>query len=880
MGVATAQALYEDKDFSRDLVEELLRRGGVINGNNIQKIECPKCNKREAFSFVDSPFTIHCPRDNKCGEKTHMTDLVPELFNNWPELYPPTQADPNATARAYLKSRGLDPTRFRFEQGIWKERGHSIPTVTFECSWTASRWHRLIDILKGIEGKARWDKDDGNAYQGQAWFASGEIDENKMLWIVEGIFEALSIGQGLGFQAAATFSASHVPTNFYEKLSRKQPICIALNSDTAGEEGTFKHFRILKEMGFENVKVAQPPDGKDWNDLLRLGQFRQERREQTLKDAMWRGKLLLAGCIEDYRKVFEERFKSKDGYYHGLLVFKGETYFCDTREEGSGSNRQKVAVTQKILNAEIRRAFTQISEEKQFNPEHRDFLKITKVGSRQPRIIELSAAELVNPTKLKESLKSKANVLLIEASQKVVNAVVLQLEKDKAPNVRLVERLGYDKKSDCFVFGKFLYDKNGKRHQANTDGFFAKQGLVCQTDEDLIEHYELIDLKKVISLIRRIYGNQGLMVLAFFVATLLKSDCISRKSAFPHLSLSGLKGSGKTTLIDFCNQAGFQLWTGINASRSSTPKGLSRALHHRHSLVIPYNESNGQMIGLDENQLLTAYEGGSLYTRAAKTNDSSIINLPFDGSLLFVQNHEPFSIGAVKERVISLKFKNVSEGGVTEDSRKAMKELNRMTKEERAGIGHQILSHLKEIRQQFFEHLDETENELVRHLQSPRVAFTHSVLLSACQALLNKAGFQCSEIANMKIAEETLSLAKAKDQKSGGENDIANTFFENFEQLLNRGVEDSKGNVHKLIQGEHYLMDEEFYWIRLSEVERVMKEAGYPLFQKLGEKIKEADSMFVKDDRIRGWQEDKAQRCIKIRRYCQEELVSQLEMGE
>ena len=132
----------------------------------------------------------------------------------------------------------------------------------------------------------------------------------------------------------------------------------------------------------------------------------------------------------------------------------------------------------------------------------------------------------------------------------------------------------------------------------------------------------------------------------------------------------------------------------------------------------------------------------------------------------------------------------------------------------------------------------------------------------------------------MKIAEETLSLAKAKDQKSGGENDIANTFFENFEQLLNRGVEDSKGNVHKLIQGEHYLMDEEFYWIRLSEVERVMKEAGYPLLQKLGEKIKEADSMFVKDDRIRGWQEDKAQRCIKIRRYCQEELVSQLEMGE
>ena len=74
-------------------------------------------------------------------------------------------------------------------------------------------------------------------------------------------------------------------------------------------------------------------------------------------------------------------------------------------------------------------------------------------------------------------------------------------------------------------------------------------------------------------------------------------------------------------------------------------------LYHRHSLVVPYNESNADLIGLDENQLLTGYHGGSLYTRAAQTNDSSVINLPFDASLVFVQNLEPFSIGAVKERV-------------------------------------------------------------------------------------------------------------------------------------------------------------------------------------------------------------------------------------
>jgi hypothetical protein len=827
MGVATTKALYENQDLISDLVEELHRRGGEQFGNTIRKIECPKCNQPEAFGFVDNPFTIHCPRNNKCGEKSRMSDLVPELFNNWLERYPPTKSDPKATARAFLLSRGLDPSRFEFEQGVWEESGRVITTVAFEMSETKRRWHRLIDIPSCVKGKSRWDEGVGDAYRGKVWL-TGKIKETEELWIVEGIFEALSLQQGLGVRAAATFSASHIPTNFYEKLNRSQPITIALNSDNAGQVGTHKNLDKLTELGFEKVRIAQPPDGKDWNDLLCLGQFIEERREQTLKDTDWRGQLLIAESVETYRKIFEEKYKAKGGNYRGLLSFKGETYFCSTKDGK--------AVTQKILNALIERAFTQVNDEKKYNPEHRDFVKISKPNSKHSSIIELTAAELMSGNKLKESLKSKANVLLLGNSPEIINSIALKLEKDSAPSVRLVERLGYDKKSQCYVFGTFLYDREGRRQLANTDGFFTEQKLVCKTDQSLIQDYQEVDLKRVICLIRRVYGNQGLMVLAFYVATLLKDDFINQKSAFPYLSISGLKGSGKTTLIDFCNQAFFQLWGGLNASRETTGKGMLRTLYHRHSLVIPYNESNKGMIGLDENKLLYAYHGGSLYIRADTTNDANTINLPFHASLAFVQNIEPFTIGAVKERVISLRFKNASEGGVTDDSRVAMKELMRMAASQRAGIGHQIFASLKEIRQQVFSDLDDTEAGLTEYLQSPRVAFTHSVLLSTCQALLSKAGFERSKISEMELVQEVLSLAQKKDNQSGGENDIADTFIENFEQLLIEG---------KLTFEKQYYEDVDFYWIRLGEVEREMKSAGYPPLPKLSQKIREADGVFV-----------------------------------
>ena len=820
--------------------------GGQVSGENITKIICPSCEKPEAWTKVADPATIHCNRGNHCGVRTHAKTFASHLFGNWEKRHPPSKKDPKATARAYLKSRSLDPDKFEFEQGTWKEQGKTITTVAFQCPWTDRRWHRLLDIPKGIEGKTRWDKGEGEGYQGQAW-TNGEIDPKKELWITEGIFEVLSLQQGADLQAAATFSASHIPKQFYESLERSQKIVIALNSDRAGQEGAEKNIQTLQELGFKDVVASQPPYGKDWNDLLVAGAFDEEKREQTIEKALWSGRLLRAESFKEYREIYEENYKGEDGHYHGLLEYRGETWFCGTK-----TLKEELESTQtKVCDATVRRAFTQLVEEREYNAEHRYFLRINPVG-RTTRIIEASAAELVNGNQARIMLKQRADVLLLDSSTPIINALVTRLEREKSPVVRMVDRLGYDKKSDCWLFGRFLYTSQGKRVEANEFGYFDQQEVRSKTSESVSNKLRLADLKNTIGLLHRIYGNAGVYALSYYVAALLKHEFMGEYLAFPYMSCVGPKGAGKTTLIYFLNNCFFQNWEGIVAAKNTTPKALARKLYHRSSLVTPYLESNRALINIDENSLLNAYQGGSLYDRAANSNDADTVSLPFDAALAFVQNVEPFRSGPLKERVITLSFKNAEDGGVTEASIKAMSEMKRLDAAARAGIGHRIFQNIQAIRDKIFNSLEENISGLREGgISSPRVAYHYAILLSTCEALLEVAGIGETEAESLQLGEGLVQLAKLKESTSGGENDEALAFFDNFEQLR-VGAESRTGELIKAEPGKDYIEDENCYYIRLEEVFRLMRNANYTLPPNIRDQLKAADAWYVEYRHTRG----------------------------
>jgi hypothetical protein len=490
-------------------------------------------------------------------------------------------------------------------------------------------------------------------------------------------------------------------------------------------------------------------------------------------------------------------------------------------------------------------------EEREYNAEHRYFLRINPVG-RTTRIIEASAAELVSGNQTRIMLKQRADVLLLDSSTPIINALVTRLEREKTPVVRMVDRLGYDKKSDCWLFGRFLYTSQGKRVEANEFGFFDQQEVRSKTSESMSNKLRPADLKNTIGLLHRIYGNAGVYALSYYVAALLKHEFMGEYLAFPYMSCVGPKGAGKTTLIYFLNNCFFQNWEGIVAAKNTTPKALARKLYHRSSLVTPYLESNRALINIDENSLLNAYQGGSLYDRAANSNDADTVSLPFDAALAFVQNVEPFRSGPLKERVITLSFKNAEDGGVTEASIKAMSEMKRLDAAARAGIGHRIFQNIQAIRDKIFNSLEENISELREGgISSPRVAYHYAILLSTCEALLEVAGIGETEAESLQLGEGLVQLAKLKESTSGGENDEALAFFDNFEQLR-VGVESRTGEPIKAEPGKDYIEDENRYYIRLDEVFRLMRNANYTLPPNIRDQLKAADAWYVGPQYTRG----------------------------
>ncbi|MEK9763323.1 MAG: hypothetical protein VW729_11640, partial [Deltaproteobacteria bacterium] len=498
--------------------------------------------------------------------------------------------------------------------------------------------------------------------------------------------------------------------------------------------------------------------------------------------------------------------------------------------------------------------------------------------------VEFSADELVSGAKARVVFKQKADVLLLKFHPSIINALVSRLEREAAPVVRLVDSLGYDEASESWLFGKFGYTSTGQRITANSYGYFEEILVRCRVDkeEKLLDQFEEQPLKPALQLLHRIYGNKGIFTLGYYVACLFRHEFLKiLDQAFPYLSLTGPKGSGKTTLITFCNQIFFQLDVGLGLtdSKANTEKGVARTLAKRRSLVIPYSEANGGFRGLSENGLLSGYHAGSIYTRAAMTNDLSTSSTNLNAGILFNQNVEPFKIGAVKERVVSLeKFLNADEGGVTEDTKSAMKELGNIAAVQRAGLGHVIMQNLPQIQQSIFEQVEEIIADLQEEIDSPRVCFTHAVLLSGALALLQVAGFSETEIEEMAIMDELVAMAQRKEQTSVGSNEAAEMFFDAFE-ALRVGVENKNGEPINVTEGVEYLVDDEFYWIRLTEVERKMREAMYSVPGGLHEALKSDDRFAGSNLKITGiggagktgrkqtrWESGKKTSCWQFRR--------------
>ena len=166
--------------------DHLIATGGKLSGKNIQNLECPSCGKREAYANASEPRALYCNRKNKCGFTTNIDarKIAPDLFQDFQKNHPPTKINPKATAKAYLKSRGLNPDDVDFEQKQINVDGKEYPAVGFRLDKDTINY-RLIDY-SGKDKTRNYGE-----YSGKIW-KNKKLNFKKPIYITESVIDSLS----------------------------------------------------------------------------------------------------------------------------------------------------------------------------------------------------------------------------------------------------------------------------------------------------------------------------------------------------------------------------------------------------------------------------------------------------------------------------------------------------------------------------------------------------------------------------------------------------------------------------------------------------------------------------------------------------------------
>jgi Toprim-like len=725
---------------------------------HINGLTCPSCGKVEAFSYLGKPFAIICHRNNECGVNTPVKQVYPELWQDLAKQYPPTPTDKKATARAYLESRGLNPDCIEFNQG--HVNGHQ----TLIIEQNGVKFQRLIDYTG--DDKARL-----TPYKGRI-FETATAKDSDTVFVVEAVLNALSFKQS-GHAAIATYSSGAIPKNYYQENSGKTYI-LAFDNDKAGIKGIKKTIEFFKELGITNYRIALPPKGKDWNDLLQTGQLAAETLDKTLDKAYWLGKLAFAESALNYFNTYRERYPAKKS-----LIFE----FSGWIEKGYMAKLKGDDYEPRIkplCDCIIRLLHSVIDDSQDDKQRMQHYLELYSKREGKGRL-RLDATEIVSIDKFKTALQHHRQLFFGNGDDLTALTLYLFDQQPKTPKIRALSVIGYDDKSEGFYFAKFMYDKAGKRINANSEKYFTDANIKPFMDcsDAITSRLDEIDIQQFIIHLHAAYGFKGLLALGFYVASLFSHLIFEHYNFFPFLSLYGHAHVGKSYMSRLLNRCFFVDSEGNTMTSANTAKGELRKISQKSSLVCALLEGRDGKSRFDFDSILPLYNRNTLYSRAATSQDNRTHDLPLKAALSFVWNHECFTLKAAKERVVSLHF---SEDELNEDTGKAWTQLNTYSPEQLAGVGHYVLTNRKYFEDELVKITKDSADILKgQGIAVTRIAENHAIALAGISALMEL--LKMNDISFDDLTKYALKRALHKVDTAKTESHLADYFFASISEF-------------------------------------------------------------------------------------------------
>lgn len=741
---------------------------------------CPSCGGKELYVYTDTPWTVSCGRENRCGEKWNVKDLYDDLFNNWSDKHPQTPEDPHAAAKAYLRdSRGLNVALLggHFSQETYHDRHLNATSATVRFPMPDDGWwERLIDQPQRF-GKKKANFKYGYKYRGHAWHNPNhsweELAKAKEIWFAEGIFDAAAFEEAFRTSRPAAFAAATMSTNNYPEIWLDQlaqavadlgkhavrpKLVFAFDVGAAGVRWTREYVKKAKDNGWQACAAQVRPDGEgnklDWNDLLQRDRLKAEDLEFYLGN----GDITIAETAAEKAYLLYKR--------HQRASFP---FTFKTRQLWATFSADQI--NQKVAQYDDEGTHKELKQQERYDLAARECAQVQEIANctfktlyfqRDAAINEASYYVRVDfPTK-QDSVKAAfagpcmagsgefKKRLISVAPGAIFTGSTQQLDKLMArqlENIRTVDMLyfsGYSIEHKAWMFDDIAVTA-GRLIELNDEDFFEIGKIGVKPKETGREFAIKYDAHRLNYSwwpdLWDAFGALGLVTLAYNFLSLFAEQIRRDQQSLGFLEVAGPPGSGKSTLIIFIwkllgrrhNYEGFD-------PASATAAGIARELVKFGNLPVVLLEGDRKKDQpaakkFDWSELKKIYNGHSPRTRGVANGGTDTFSPPFRGSLVIAQN-DPVrdAEDAVLERIMPL---FVDKSRFSEKGKAAGKRLQRYEVED---VSHWMIAMIrqeKSILDLYAERFAFWENALFNHpeVQNDRLAFNHAQLAAALDCM-------------------------------------------------------------------------------------------------------------------------------------------------
>jgi hypothetical protein len=801
------------------------------SGDYLNKGVCPDCGKKELFTKYDRPYYITCNRRSKCAYETTVKQLMPELFENINEKFPPTDSDPNATAKAYLSlNRGFDVEQMTgwFEQGHYYRSTGNKTTATVKFFLNSDRtvfWERLISPVETKEKDGSTEVHHHNFSSGKRaglWWTPPEqiIEQGDTVYLCEGILKAIPLALA-GKKVASIMASGSFPSISIDRhLGKKVNWVWALDSDDAGRKATHTHHARLLELGEKSTAIfaTEFPKKLDWDELspARLD-------ADSFKRYAYYGRLEL---VENYQvKAFLMWNHRNDDKGDGE---DDMNYFCyDHNKNGYSVTAKRKEYDRQLMeytaiDAEKEdenkvNAFISTAEIKRISTFSAQFLYFQRFADSEDgeyvfkfRMANGAHDQIVGFSHLSKSdaFKEKCQRLVAGANFMGSNADMSWLYNrwmaHKPPTVSILNYVGYHAEHDAYIFNKIAV-QGKKIIPINSEDFFAlKKGGVKTAINTAFEIDRSIQLHWVKDY-KTAFGYKGMVALTWWMSTFLVQQIRDKHKDYPYLSIIGTAASGKTAMVNF-------LWklTGLDGAKMpvnpnvDSKIGFYKSLARFSNIPVQLNEVDneqslehvrGKHMGrFNWNTIKQLYDGENLRSTAQKQGNNLNSDY-FKSNLVVTQNVE---ISDASEAIVT-RFCNIpfDRSHHTSAGKLAADRLLNLETKECSGFLLHVITQSKTILAEFNKQLPlamKTMNKYHSEVGHQRIKDTHGKLLAMAYCLpLVFSDITKEDLANIECT--IVGMAIERQTIVNGDHSLIIRFWEMFDDLDVEAVKDDEGKV-------------------------------------------------------------------------------------